>query len=123
MVVLGTSSEISLTSEQRRVVDCDAPAVLVKAAAGTGKTEILARKVKRFINDPSNGYAHVMAITYTTRAADELKRRLRDRIGDLPSRIKAQTIHGFTHSMLFAARHPCESTVELPGANQQRRPG
>ena len=101
MVVIDATHELSLTSEQRRVVDCDAPAVLVKAAAGTGKTEILARKVERFINDPSNGYAHVMAITYTTRAANELKRRLQDRIGDLPSRVTAQTIHGFTHSMLL----------------------
>ena len=101
MVVLDAAHRLSLTSEQQRVLACDAPAVLVKAAAGTGKTEILARKVERFINDPSNGYAHVMAITYTTRAADELKRRLRDRIGDLPSRITAQTIHGFAHSMLL----------------------
>lgn len=101
MGVINVARELSLTMEQQRVVGCDAPAVLVKAAAGTGKTEILARKVESFINEPSNGYAHVMAITYTTRAADELKRRLRDRIGDLPSRITAQTIHGVAHSMLL----------------------
>ena len=101
MVVINTTHRLSLTSEQQCIVACDAPAVLVKAAAGTGKTEILARRVERFINDPSNGYAHVMAITYTTRAADELKRRLRDRIGDLPFRITAQTIHSITHSMLL----------------------
>ena len=101
MVVLDAARKLSLTSEQQRVVACDAPAVLVKAAAGTGKTEILARKVERFINEPSNGYAHVMTITYTTRAAAELERRLQDRIGNLPSRITAQTIHGVANSMLL----------------------
>lgn len=93
--------DISLTSEQQAVVDCDAPAVLVKAAAGTGKTEVLARRVERFANEPDNGYAHVMAITYTTRAADELKGRLQKRLGDLPFRITAQTIHSFAHSILL----------------------
>lgn len=95
------TKEISLTPEQQKIVDCDAPAVLVKAAAGTGKTEILARRVERFINEPDNEYAHVMAITYTTRAADELKGRLRKRLGDLPFRITAQTIHGLARSILL----------------------
>lgn len=95
------NSDISLTTKQQAVVDCNASAVLVEAAAGTGKTEILARRVERFINEPDNGYAHVMAITYTTRAADELKDRLRKRLGDLPFRITAQTIHGFAHSILL----------------------
>lgn len=90
-----------LTSEQQKVVDCDAPVVLVKAAAGTGKTEILARRVERFVKEPSNGYAHVLAITYTTRAADELTSRLRERLGDLSFRIAARTIHGFAHSILL----------------------
>ena len=94
-------SDISLTTEQQAVVECDAPAVLVEAAAGTGKTEILARRVERFINEPDNGYAHVKAITYTTRAADELKARLQKHLGDLPFRITAQTIHGFAHSILL----------------------
>ena len=95
------TKEISLTLEQQKIVDCDTPAVLVKAAAGTGKTEVLARQVERFISEPKNEYAHVMAITYTTRAADELKARLRKRLGDLPFRITAQTIHGFAHSILL----------------------
>lgn len=96
-----TRPDISLTSKQQEVVDCDAPAVLVEAATGNGKTEILARRVKRFINDPDNGYAHVMAITYTNRASDELKGRLRKHLGDLPFRITAQTIHGLARSILL----------------------
>ena len=101
MVTLEAPREHVLTAEQRQIVECTAPTVLVKAAAGTGKTEILARRIESFLNQADNGYAHVMAITYTTRAADELERRLKARIGDLPSRITAQTIHGFVHNMLL----------------------
>ncbi len=101
MVTIRGSREYSLTTEQQKIVESKVPAVLVKAAAGTGKTEILARRIESFLDQADNGYAHVMAITYTTRAADELKRRLKARIGDLPSRITAQTIHGFVHNMLL----------------------
>lgn len=90
----------SLTSEQQEVVDCDAPATIVTASAGTGKTEILARRIERFLSEPENGYAHILAITYTTRAAAELRHRLQERLGDLTSRVACDTIHGFANSML-----------------------
>ena len=90
----------SLTSEQQEVVDCDAPATIVTASAGTGKTEILAHRIERFLSEPENGYAHVLAITYTTRAAAELRHRLQERLGDLTSRVACDTVHGFANSML-----------------------
>ena len=95
-----TAPRLSLTPEQQRIVDCDAPAAIVIAPAGTGKTELLARRVERFLSEPSNGYAHVLAITYTTRAAASLRERLKARLGDLTPRVACDTIHGFANSML-----------------------
>lgn len=100
VVVPGTASDFPLTGEQQAVVDSDAPALVARASAGTGKTEILARRAERFVNDPNSGNAHVLVITYTTRAADEFKSRLRGRIGGSMKRIFADTIHGFAHSIL-----------------------
>lgn len=94
------ASRLSLTPEQQRIVDCDALASIVIAPAGTGKTEILARRVERFLSDPGNGYAHILAITYTTRAAAALRERLKARLGDLTPRVACDTIHGFANSML-----------------------
>lgn len=94
------ADDIELTDEQRLAVDCDAVAVLVSASAGTGKTEVVARRVERYVTDPDTGYAHVLAITYTTRAAEELRQRLRSRLGGSNARLTCETIHGFAHSVL-----------------------
>ena len=100
VVVPGTASDFPLTDEQQAVVDSDAPALVATASAGTGKTEILARRAERFVNDPDIGNANVLVITYTTRAANEFKSRLQGRIGGSMPRIQADTVHGFAHSIL-----------------------
>lgn len=100
MTRTSTAPRLSLTPEQQRIVECDAPASIIIAPAGTGKTEILARRVERFLSEPSNGYAHVLAITYTTRAAAALRERLQARLGDLTPRVACDTIHGFANSIL-----------------------
>ena len=100
LVVPGTASDFPLTDEQRAVVDSDALALVARASAGTGKTEILARRAERFVNDPNSGNAHVLVITYTTRAANEFRSRLRGRIAGSMQRIFADTIHGFARSVL-----------------------
>ena len=102
LVVPGTASDFPLTGEQQAVVDSDAPALVATASAGTGKTEILVRRVERYINDPDNGNANVLVITYTTRAASEFKSRLHGRVGSSMQRIFADTVHGFAHSVLIS---------------------
>jgi len=100
LVVPGTALDFPLTDEQQAVVCSDAPAVVATASAGTGKTEILARRVERYISDPSSGNANVLVITYTTRAAHEFTSRLQGRIGGSMQRVLADTVHGFAHSIL-----------------------
>ena len=95
-----SSLDFPLTDEQRAVVESSARAVVATASAGTGKTEVLARRAERFVNDPANGSARVLVITYTTRAANEFKSRLRARVGNSMHRIAAETIHAFAHSIL-----------------------
>ena len=102
LVVPGTASDFPLTGEQQAVVDSDAPALVATASAGTGKTEILVRRVECYINDPDSGNANVLVITYTTRAANEFKSRLHGRVGSSMQRIFADTVHGFAHSVLIS---------------------
>ncbi len=102
MTTVGTaaSDEFELTDEQQAVVDSNAPALVVMAPAGTGKTETLTRRTERFVNDPASGHARVLVVTYTTRAANEFTERLRDRIGSLMRRVTADTVHGFSQTLL-----------------------
>lgn len=89
-----------LTAEQAKIVDCDAPAISVVASAGTGKTEVVARRIERLLQNRSNA-SPVLALTYTVKAADELRDRIRARLGDLDRYVEAETIHRFAHSLLL----------------------
>ena len=89
-----------LSAEQAKIVDCDAPAISVVASAGTGKTEVVARRIERLLQDRSNA-SPVLALTYTVKAADELRDRIRARLGDLDRYVEAETIHRFAHSLLL----------------------
>ena len=62
---------------------------ILKASAGSGKTYNLAREYIRLIlqSDKPDAYRHVLAVTFTNKATDEMKRRISNVIGD--SRLKS----------------------------------
>ena len=91
---------MSLTSEQQAAVDANDPALVIRAPAGTGKTEVLVQRAARFVCDPANGYKRVLVVTYTTRAAEEFTSRLKGLLGSAMGRITAETVHGFAQSLL-----------------------
>ena len=66
-------SEITLTKEQEKVINFDGSLVSI-AKPGSGKTTVLSRLIKRKLPDlPS--HRGVIAISYTNKASDELKKR------------------------------------------------
>lgn len=67
--------------EQQQVIDTIDGPVLVVAGAGTGKTATVVKRIEHIIKD---GYARawqVLAITFTNKAAGELRERLENTIG------------------------------------------
>lgn len=93
-------SDFVLSTDQLRAVECDAPAIVVVAGAGSGKTEVLARRVERLLSASEDEGYRVLAVSYTVKAADELRERLATRLGDVHRRVDADTIHGFAHSLI-----------------------
>lgn len=89
-----------LSRDQQAAVDCDDPAIVLVASAGSGKTEVVARRVERLLlGSPKDGF-RVLALSYTVKAADELRNRFKSRLGDLARRVDTNTIHGFAHHLL-----------------------
>ena len=97
----------------------DAPGlVFVSAGAGTGKTTVLVERFVRAVCDRGLPIDSVLAITYTERAAGELRGRIRARLAELDRHDLAReldgawisTIHGFCHRLLKA--HPFEAAVD-----------
>ncbi len=89
-----------LSAEQKSAVESRASALVVAASAGSGKTEVVARRVERILTDSLDESFKVLALSYTLKAADEISERMRRRLGGLQSRVDANTIHGFAHSLL-----------------------
>lgn len=91
--------EIKLSEQQQAAVDCPASAIVILASAGSGKTETIARRVLRLLEDSPED-ENILTLSYTNKAADELRERLRARAGSLAGRVVTDTIHGFAHSLI-----------------------
>ena len=97
-----------LTSEQRRAVDRRDGSLLVRAGAGTGKTTVLVERFVLAVTEDEVGVESILAITFTEKAAAEMRTRVRRRFLDLGRREEARasesawisTIHGFCSRVL-----------------------
>ncbi len=67
---------IGLTPEQREAVTSPARRLLVRATAGSGKTHVLTLRIQRRIARGDYNPDEVLAMTFTRKAGDELRRRL-----------------------------------------------
>src|ERR1700691_2214873 len=90
--VLGTCDALlaGLDPEQREVALATRGAVCVLAGAGTGKTRAITYRIAYAASAGLVSPAHVLALTFTVRAAGELRGRLRQ-LG--AGRVRASTFH------------------------------
>src|SRR5687767_5171221 len=92
--------------------------VFVSAGAGTGKTTVLVERFVRAVCERGLDIDSVLVITYTERAAGELRTRIRERLAALErpdlarelDRAWISTIHGFCHRLLRS--HPFEAGLD-----------
>jgi len=101
-----------LTPCQRQAVATTSATVCVMAAAGAGKTRVLTRRVGYRVLSGSANADHVLAITFTRKAAGELRERLSG-LG-LAGAIAAGTFHSLALHQLrrwWADRHTPEPAV------------
>jgi DNA helicase-2/ATP-dependent DNA helicase PcrA len=67
---------VGLTPEQREAVTSPARRLLVRATAGSGKTHVLTLRIQRRVAEGDVAPDHILAMTFTRKAGDELRRRL-----------------------------------------------
>lgn len=85
--------------QKEAVYDNDGP-LLVIAGPGSGKTHILTRRIARIISESSGERFKVLALTFTNKAADEMKARIEQLVGDEVERVFISTFHGFCFEVL-----------------------
>ena len=87
-----------LDPSQRRAVTTDAQPLAILAGAGSGKTRVLTRRIAHRCATGSADARHVLALTFTRKAAAELDTRLRSfGLRDLPA---AGTFHAVAYAQL-----------------------
>lgn len=90
-----------LNEEQLRPVRDTEGAVLVLAGAGSGKTRVLTSRIAYILRENKATLSRILAITFTNKAAGEMKERLRDIIGAEESDMKwICTIHSMCVKIL-----------------------
>src|SRR5687768_17299273 len=82
-----------LNPDQRDAVSLPPGPALVVAGAGSGKTRVLTHRVAWLLEAENVSPFSVLAITFTNKAADEMKERVADLVGPVARRMWVSTFH------------------------------
>jgi len=78
----GRMEPMNFTPEQQSAIDAKNRELLVSAAAGSGKTAVLVRRILHLIRDEGYSIDRMLVVTYTRAAAAELRDRLETAMRD-----------------------------------------
>lgn len=91
-----STSPFPLTDRQREAVEHDDGPLIVLAGPGTGKTRVITERVGHMISSRGIDASSILAITFTNKAAGELRERISGSVGaSVAQKIQATTFHSF----------------------------
>ena len=88
-----------LNKEKQQAVQHTEGPLLILAGAGSGKTKVLTVRIAHLLGQGVNPY-EILAITFTNKAAKEMKSRVEGLVGDVANRIWLSTFHSFCAKFL-----------------------
>ena len=89
-----------LNDEQRRAVEYPGGPLLIVAGPGTGKTRTLTHRIAYLMMKKKVSGHRVLAVTFTNKAAQEMRARLKGLMGDTRSLPLMATFHSFCYQIL-----------------------
>jgi superfamily I DNA/RNA helicase len=89
-----------VNAEQRQAVEFPCGALMIVAGPGTGKTRTLTHRIAWYIRQKNIEPGCILAVTFTNKAADEMRQRLRVLLGDTSPLPFVATFHGFCLKVL-----------------------
>ena len=90
-----------LNEQQKKAVDTVEGPVMVIAGPGTGKTQILSRRVANILINRQIHPEEIVCLTYTDAGASEMLDRLEGLIGEKGRNVRVSTIHAFCSELIL----------------------
>jgi len=90
----------NLNKPQRQAVSAEAIPQLILAGAGSGKTKVLVHRIAWLIQVDQISPFAVLAVTFTNKAAAEMRARIEDLLGSPVGGMWVGTFHGLSHRLL-----------------------
>jgi DNA helicase-2/ATP-dependent DNA helicase PcrA len=88
------------TDEQRFLIELPTGCHLVKAPPGAGKTLVLTQRIAMLLTREPGASFRILALTFTTKAAETLRERVNRLAGEAAKRVNACTFHSFCRDVL-----------------------
>lgn len=95
-----------LNPQQSKAVQYTGPALLIGAGAGSGKTRVLTRRIAWILANRKAWPSQILAITFTNKAAAEMRERLASLIGNSANSMWVSTFHSACVKILRAHGDP-----------------
>ena len=89
----GASLLEGLNDPQRKAVEYRGPALLIVAGAGSGKTRVLTHRIANLIRNKEAWPSQILAITFTNKAAAEMRERVEQLLGGAAEGMWISTFH------------------------------
>lgn len=95
----------SLNENQLAAVKWNDGALLVLAGPGSGKTKVLTLRIARLVSNSAGKHFKILGLTFTNKAAAEMKERISSLVPDASERTLLTTFHSFAADILRQHGH------------------
>ena len=90
----------ALNTQQQKAVEITGGPILIFAGAGSGKTRVLTHKIAYLVEDIGLPPENILAVTFTNKAADEMKQRVQELLNMDVSSMSVGAFHSISARIL-----------------------
>jgi DNA helicase II / ATP-dependent DNA helicase PcrA len=111
-VTVGAASATLLNTQQRAAVHHGDGPLMVVAGAGTGKTRVITERIRYLLeSQPDLAGEQILGLTFTDKAAGEMKWRVSQTTGERGKKVQLSTFHAFC-AMILAELEPSSRVLD-----------